>query len=424
MVFSFFKKQPKKMPERTAARPRAPLPEMKLKPPVEEAPVSLAPLPDLEFTVDKPVPAAAKPAPVKPVAAAVPQRKIDVAMAIDDFDSDFTESSVMAIDVEHDVDPLQADVEQVAVLFANGQDSAARSILESLLRTYPGDEGMRLWRLLFDLLQILGDRAAFDRYGLEFAERFELSPPAWRAEQCLLSVPSENGQAFALQGVLTAEDCRQIQQLTQLLGQTGELRLDFSRLAGCDDLVAGMLAEALIDARRRDKALVLLGADALIKRLDERLKLGDAAHEPSWRLLLELLQRHGTQEHFEERAVDYAVTFELSPPSWESQRAAGKSTPVAVEIACTAEIHYLSGDLKSERFEDMLPVLESSDQPVIDFSCVRRIDFFSAGQLVNRLAPFKTAGKEIIIRSPNHLVAELMAVVGLNKQARIIVPKS
>lgn len=424
MVFSFFKKQPQKMPERTAARPRASLPEMKLKPPVEEAPVSLAPLPDLEFTIDKPVPAAAKPEPAKPVAAAVPQRKIDVAMAIDDFDSDFTESSVMAIDVEHDVDPLQSDVEQVAVLFANGQDSAARSILESLLRTYPGDEGIRLWRLLFDLLQILGDRAAFDRYGLEFAERFELSPPAWRAEQCLQLVPTENGQAFALQGVLTADDCRQVQQLTQLLAQAGELRLDFSRLAGCDDLVAGMLAEALIDARRRGKALALSGADALIKRLDERLKVGDAAHEPSWRLLLELLQRHGTQEHFEERAVDYAVTFELSPPSWESQRVAGKSKPVEAEAARGAEIHYLSGDLKSERFEDMLPLLESSDQPLIDFSCVRRVDFFSAGQLVNRLAPFKAAGKEIIIRSPNHLVAELMAVVGLNKQARIIVPKS
>jgi anti-anti-sigma regulatory factor len=426
MVFSFFKKQPQKMPERTAARPRAPLPEMKLNPPVEEAPVSLEPLPDLEFSVDKPAPAVAGSAPAKPVAAAVPQRKIDVAMAIDDFDNDFTESSVMAIDVEHDVDPLQADVEQVAVLFANGQDDAARSILESLLRAYPEDEGIRLWRLLFDLLQILGDRAAFDRYGLEFAERFELSPPAWRAEQCLQALPAEGGQAFALQGVLTADDCRQVQQLTQLLAQAGELRLDFSRLAGCDDLVAGMLAEALIDARRRGKALALTGVDALIKRLDERLKVGDAAHEPSWRLLLELLQRHGTQEHFEERAVDYAVTFELSPPSWEPQRVAGKNKPTKAEAetARGAEIHYLSGDLKSERFEDMLPLLEGSDQPVIDFSCVRRVDFYSAGQLVNRLAPFKAAGKEIVIRSPNHLVAELMAVVGLNKQARIIVPKS
>ena len=39
MVFSFFKKQPQKMPERTAARPRAPLPEMKLNPPPAEVPV-------------------------------------------------------------------------------------------------------------------------------------------------------------------------------------------------------------------------------------------------------------------------------------------------------------------------------------------------------------------------------------------------
>ena len=71
-----------------------------------------------------------------------------------------------------------------------------------------------------------------------------------------------------------------------------------------------------------------------------------------------------------------------------------------------------------------MPLLESSEQPVLDFSCVRRLDFFSAGQLVNRLVPFKAAGKDIVLRSPNHLVAELMAVVGLNKQARIIVPKS
>ena len=52
------------------------------------------------------------------------------------------------------------------------------------------------------------------------------------------------------------------------------------------------------------------------------------------------------------------------------------------------------------------------------------MDFYSAGQLVNRLSPYKIAGREIVIRSPNHLVAELMAVVGLNKQARIVVPKS
>jgi anti-anti-sigma regulatory factor len=139
--------------------------------------------------------------------------------------------------------------------------------------------------------------------------------------------------------------------------------------------------------------------------------------------LLEMLQRHGTQEQFEERAVDYAVTFELSPPSWEA-RPAGMAPAVVAANRSGDDAYFLSGELKGCRFEDLLPVIEASEQPVLDFSGVRRLDFVSAGQLVNRLAPFRAAGREIIIRSPNHLVAELMAVVGLNKMARIVVPKS
>jgi anti-anti-sigma regulatory factor len=135
-----------------------------------------------------------------------------------------------------------------------------------------------------------------------------------------------------------------------------------------------------------------------------------------------MLQRHGTQEKFEERAVDYAITFELSPPSWEAQAPGAKASAVAPLSGDDA--HYLSGDLKGCRFEDLVQVIEAHEQPILDFSGVSRLDFVSAGQLVNRLAPYKAAGRDIIIRSPNHLVAELMAVVGLNKQARIVVPKS
>ena len=72
----------------------------------------------------------------------------------------------------------------------------------------------------------------------------------------------------------------------------------------------------------------------------------------------------------------------------------------------------------------LIAVLSLTDNVILDFSGVRRMDFSSAGQLVNILAPFKAGGKDVIVRSPNHLVAELMAVVGLNKVARIIVPKS
>ncbi|MDR1994223.1 STAS domain-containing protein [Azonexus sp.] len=426
MVFSFFKKPTQKMPERRAAKPRGRAPESVPPNVAEEAPASLAaPLPDLEFTNSKlgsgaPAAKVERPA-AKPAAPA--RAVIDPNLAKDDFDdAEFTESSVMGIDVDQDADPVQGDVEHVVVLFANGQETAARSLLETLIRSYPGDEGKRFWLLLLDLLQCVGDRAAFDKLALEFAETWETSPSSWRQTEPAVVLKSNGQRRLMLQGVLTAEEgAASVAELAGLVAQGLPVVVECGKLISCDDEVAGRLAAILREARRNGVAVVLKEVDGFLARLNERLTAAAAGRESDWALLLELLQRHGTQELFEERAVDYAVAFELSPPSWESMPATGPK----VDAARPADdAHYLQGDLKNCRFDELVDVLDGHDLPIIDFSGVRSMDFFSAGQLVNRIAPYKAQGQEILIRSPNHLVAELMAVVGLNKQARIIVPKS
>lgn len=418
MVFSFFKKPPQKMPERPAAKPRAPAVQLPEAPrpvaPVEEVKPLEEPLPDLEFSLD---PAPKPAAPPAPPLAVLDEADFDMA----EFDRDFTESSVMAINVANDIDPLQADIEQAVVLFANGQDGAARSLLENLIRVYPGSEGLRFWQLLFDLLQVTDDRASFEKLSVEFAEACETSPPTWRDQHHETVCPQTGEKRLVLQGVLTEDALQPLLELDKAVAQKLSAIIDCSRLIGCDDVIAGQFAELLGRARRAGVALRLEQPEAFLGRLNDRLQAGEAAHAPAWALLLELLQRYGTQEQFEERAVDYAVTFELSPPSWESLPAVAAAVPTAPPVD---DALYLAGELKSCRFADLAAFIEAREAPVIDFSGVRRMDFFSAGQLVNRLAPFKAAGREVVVRSPNHLVAELMAVVGLNKQARIIVPKS
>jgi anti-anti-sigma regulatory factor len=435
MVFSFFKKQDQKMPERPAARPRAPEPPPEVKarpaPAEEEAKPLREPLPDLEFTPGKPgasppAPAAGQPEKAPAAAPANQPLAIDSDFSIDDFDSDdFTESSVMGIDVNHGDDPLQACVEQVVVLYANGQDAAARSLLETFVRSYHGREGRRFWLLLFDLLQATGDRAGFEKLGADYAEACEMSPPTWSLEPPATKQAAAAGpRKIFLQGVLTSEGALPVNELARLIDEKAQVVVDCSKLIGCDDEVAGQLADLLSLARKKRLSVTLGGIEAFIDRLNSRMVAGDTAHEPAWRLLLELLLRHGTQEAFEERAVDFAITFELSPPSWEP-RLATAAPAVSTSAARPADdAHYLSGELKGCRFDDLVAFIEGVETPIIDFSGVRRLDFVSAGQLVNRLAPYKVAGRDIIIRSPNHLVAELMAVVGLNKQARILVPKS
>lgn len=416
MVFSFFKKPTEKMPERPAARPRALEAGQEEQKPVntpESSKIPAAPLPDLDFSTSSPAREATPKAPPPP--------------EDEGFESDFSTWSDIGISVDQEVDPIDAGVEQVVVLFANGQDAAARSLLESFVQAYHSTEGKRFWLMLFDLYQILGDRAAYDRLGVDYVHSCEISPPPWHS----YAAKGPNTQQTAagvrtmpLQGVLTHEHPETLSELLTLLKQKKPIVLDFGRLAGCDDISAGQLAELLSKARKAKLDVSLENYEAFMQRLNTQAVAGQAAHEPLWRLLLELLQRHGHQDSFEERAVDYAITFELSPPSWENlPPAQPKASTASTHTHVSDDAHYLSGELKNCRFEDLIPVLERSQHPIIDFSAVTRLDFVSAGQLVNRLTPYKAKGKDITIRGPNRLVAELLAIVGLNKQIRIVVPK-
>lgn len=425
MVFSFFKKQTEKMPERPAARPRAqetrgeaPKPGGEVHTPSAASsgeakkPQPAAPLPDLDFSSSAPA-KALTPAPT-------PANPED-----DGFDDDFGTWSDVSISVDQDVDPIEASVEQIVVLFANGQDTAARSLLETMVHAYPGPEGKRFWLMLFDLYQVLGDRAAHDKLGVEYVHACETSPPPWRhyGDKGETAAHAGNGpRKIYLQGVLTEDNPQVLADLAAHIKQKTPVLLDCGKLIGCDDEMAGQLTELLVKARKGKLSVTLVEYDAFLQRINSRAVAGESGHEPVWRLLLELLQRHGTQESFEERAVDYAITFELSPPSWENVKASEAKT-VDPANQHTDDAIYLSGDLKNSRFDDLTPVLEGSQHPIIDFTGVSHLDFVSAGQLVNRLAPYKAQGKDITIRGPNRLIAELLAVVGLSKQVRVVVPK-
>ena len=345
------------------------------------------------------------------------------ALEVSEFDREYTESSVMAINVDHAAESIQSDVEQVAVLYANGHDQAVRPLLESLLGAYPGTEGLRLWQMLFDFLQIKGERAAFDKLAGEFVAACEMSPPPWR--QVMPKVPSAAPAVglFRLQGVLTGDDMNVLAPLADAIKLKRPLRVDCSGVLGCADEIAGRLAELLMSARRQGTVIALEEVAGLIDRLRARVVAGEAMNARSWLLLLELLQRHGNQEEFEQCAIDFAGTFERSPPSWEALPVTVLPT-VAAEILPADDALYLSGDIKNSRFDDVAAALGLNRSMIIDFSGVTRLDFSSAGQLANRLAPVKEKGGDVTIRSPNHLVAELMAVVGINRYARIIVPKS
>lgn len=326
--------------------------------------------------------------------------------------------------IEVEVDPVDAEAEQAAMLFANGHDATARSLLENATRSYRSGPGERLWLMLFDLLRLTGQKPAFEALGIEYAQSFEKSPPGWHEADIAAPVAAKVMGTVLFKGELTGDNDAGFAAVRQAFDRNPHLRLDLAKVrrldaAGCDRLLV-----LLRQAHRSHGEIELLGREHLDSLLDSVIVSGQAQDQACWLLKIELCQLHGQAEAFEELAIHYAVTFEISPPSWESQRvkeAAAPSLVLAAAEQLLGESYVIKGDVKTSRFSDLLAYAAANDPLLIDCSAVTRMDFVSAGALLNILTAVKrTGGRQIVFRHPHYLLAELFRVVGLKAVADIV----
>lgn len=411
MVFSFFsKKTPeKKMVARPAAVPRSREAREVALPPSEEKSTPSIELPQTS-------------------AATPPEVAADADSSLDFSGFEFSQSSP-DFQVEQDIDPVDAEAEEAAILYANGQDEAARSVLENAVRIHHFGPGERLWMMLFDLYRLTGQKAAFDTLGIDFARSFEKSPPAWRDKSPRqVKVNEVVAGSLVFKGNLVGDNNAGFEAVRQSLTKNTKLRLDMSKVNELDALGCGRLMSVLQQARRSGREVELLGRDKLSGLVEQRTVSGKAEDSECWLLLLELCQLQGQQEAFEEAAINYAVTFEVSPPSWESNRVAAPEPIMKMAAddsrdSGIANAYMLSGDIKSSRFGDLTAHADLHDPVILDCTALVRMDFISAGALLNVLSTIRQSGKQIVFRHPNHLVAELFGVVGLRAVAAIIFAK-
>lgn len=394
MVFSFFKKQPEKMVARPAAVPRSAETSHAAKAPVDS-----------------------------------PAKLTDAAAALELSDFVFSESAP-DFQVELDLDPVDSCAEEAAVLFSNGQDEVVRVVLENTIHIHHFGPGERLWQMLFDLFRITGQKPAFDALGIEFARAFEKSPPTWGEKR--VAAPKVRAVAagnVSFKGDLTGDNATSFEAIQQSLMQNQKLRLDLAKVTCVDASGCGQLLALLQRARKGKQVVELLGRDALGALLQEYVEAGKAENPECWLLLLEVCQLQGRQDAFDEVAINYAITFEVSPPSWESSRVAAPEPesvlPVEVGAAhAFPDAYALRGEVKASRFADLPEYADAKDSLVIDCSDLVRMDFISAGALLNVLTPIRRSGKPIVFRHPNHLVAELFRVIGLTAVAMVVFAKN
>ena len=184
-----------------------------------------------------------------------------------------------------------------------------------------------------------------------------------------------------------------------------------------------MLLKAMQAARKRKCELVMSGAEKLAELLKSRIEVGKQEDETVWMLLLELYQHMAQQDPFEEWAVNYAITFEVSPPSWENRPAAEAAGRDAVAGDAPSRMSFpLAGEMYSagsDAFRQLVDFATGREQVLIDCSALKRMDFVSAGLFLNTLTNLQITGCSVTIRNPNQLLFALFGVLGINQVAHV-----
>ena len=323
------------------------------------------------------------------------------------------------IEVEETSGAPQSPVDEAAILYASGQPDIAEGLLRKLLNA--GDR--RAWHMLFDLYAIQNREKEFEQLALEYAMRFESSPPVWlklAPSGAAGKPPHAQSTTLQMPGLLDKKAAATLREGIAAAAKNAVVRIDFSRIEMVDEGGAEECVEILGAARKAKRKLQVSGVDRLITLLQD---LNRATHSRAvhWLLLLELYQTLGQQENFEDLAVDYAVHFEVSPPSWSEVQAAevvqaAPAEPQGDALKLSGEI----GAANNTALQQFGSYVAAHDEVLVDLSQVTRVDYGSVSQFIGVLMQGLGSGKNITLRGHNALIHELFRVMGIDQLAQLV----
>lgn len=244
-----------------------------------------------------------------------------------------TQSGAIEVhEVAHD-----PEMEEVYIRFAGGDvPGAEAALLDLLARESAARDPIETWMTLFDLYRATGQQERFERAALDFASQFQRSAPQWWSMPSLAqsrrAAQAGSGSAalhWSSPGRLNAAA---VMGLRQRLEKTAQpWRLDWSPLQSIEPDALPSLHLLFSDWAAEPVEVHMVGADGLLELLAAAAPSGDRSIDARWwHVRLSLLRAMGRADEFELAALDYCVTYEVSPPSW--RRRAGvtaASTPKA-----------------------------------------------------------------------------------------------
>jgi len=363
-------------------------------------------------------------------------------------------------DLQHD-----PELDEAVIAFANADFDPCERAIVAL--TAPGGRRaahVETWLARFDLYRATGQQDKFEALAVEYAQRFGWSAPQWYslprlvadavAAQADRASLQRRGKADADAAAPVGWACPSLldgEALARLRAQSLQMPLpwvlDWSVIERVEPDAAAQLSVLLRHWATQSLEMHWRHGERLLTVLAAQSPTGLRDADPAfWVTRLDVLRLANRPDQFDETAIDYCVTYEVSPPSWERARcvlrfvdgATGGTSAAAapseistsfVESSILDDEHIgriAQVDLSGQLLGGIGATLDQLDAQIGDalhlqVNCARliRVDFLAAGDLLNWVLVKRGQGRDVSFVDTHRLVGLFFGAMGINEHARV-----
>jgi hypothetical protein len=377
-----------------------------------------------------------------------PSLQIDTAAG--DFSQAFT---VEPSDVAHD-----PELDEAVIAFANADfDQCEQAILALTGAGGARSQDAETWLVLFDLYRAIGQQHKFESLALDYAQQFGWSAPQWFSMPRLVAeanTEDKRPHPSRIDGQVgwVSPEFIDVEAVIRLASLSLQMPLpwvfDWNALRGIDAEACARLSELFRGWLGEELDMRWIGGERLFAVLQDASPTGVRDADPAyWQVRLDALRMANRPDQFDEAAMDYCVTYEVSPPSWEAARCqvrvsgVGQSTSSPpVSMVSDVSTSFLESRLTENTDMVQLGTVELSGQlvgdigltlkkldlelggaSIVNVSCTRliRVDFIAAGDLLNWVLARRSENRSVSFIEAHRLVALFFGAMGINEHARV-----
>jgi len=376
-------------------------------------------------------------------------------LSLDAQSADFAHPFAVEVsEVAHD-----PELDEAVIAFANADFELCEQALATL--TAPGGaraQHAETWLVLFDLYRAIGQQNKFESLALDYAQQFGWSAPQWFSMPKLVADAAraeERPTKKSAVGVRVGWVCPEVvdsDSVAKLRSQTLQMPLpwvfDWAHLRSIDPEACARMSELFRSWITQKLDMRWLNGEQLFTVLSDAAPNGVRDADPAyWQLRLDALRMTNRPDQFDEAAIDYCVTYEVSPPSWEPAkcevRVSGAeysttSPPLSlvsevstsfVESQLTEDPNLvqvasveLSGQLVGDIGDTMKKMnAELGHSSMVNVSCAKliRVDFIAAGDLLNWVLARRGENRSVSFVEAHRLVALFFGAMGITEHAKV-----